>query len=148
MRAPHPASTLLGLGCLIGGGTLASAVVCAVWLLLPPAARPWVCPVALVMGTAATRLGAASVGGFDDRRIVSDEVAGMGLVSLGAWHSPVALVAGFVVFRLLDILKPGPVRRAENLPGWIGILADDLVAGALAAAAALVVGILLARGGG
>ncbi|MFB3147445.1 MAG: phosphatidylglycerophosphatase A, partial [Thermodesulfobacteriota bacterium] len=39
------------------------------------------------------------------------------------------LVAGFVFFRLFDILKPPPARRLEALPGATGIMADDLVAG-------------------
>ena len=42
-------------------------------------------------------------------------------------------LAAFVAFRLFDILKPGPVRLAENLPGGYGVMADDIVAGTLAA---------------
>jgi phosphatidylglycerophosphatase A len=38
----------------------------------------------------------------------------------------------FAAFRLFDIVKPGPVSSAEELPGAIGIMADDLVAGAFA----------------
>jgi len=147
MRAPHPASTLFGLGEAPGGGTLASALVCIVWALLPAVARPWFSLAALAFGAVATWVGANSVGGADDRRIVSDEVAGMGLVAVAAWRSPVALVVGFVLFRLLDILKPGPVRSAERLPGFLGVLADDMLAGAVAAVAALCVGLALAKAG-
>jgi phosphatidylglycerophosphatase A len=39
---------------------------------------------------------------------------------------------------LFDILKPGPVRLAERLPGGYGVMADDIVAGALAAACLLI----------
>jgi len=39
------------------------------------------------------------------------------------------LVAAFIVFRVLDILKPWPIRRFESLPGGLGIMADDLAAG-------------------
>jgi phosphatidylglycerophosphatase A len=43
------------------------------------------------------------------------------------------LVAGFILFRVFDIWKPFPARRAEFLPGGLGIMADDWVAGAYAA---------------
>jgi phosphatidylglycerophosphatase A len=43
--------------------------------------------------------------------------------------SPVGLVAQFLWFRLFDILKPPPCRQGEQLPGGIGIVADDLIAG-------------------
>ena len=43
------------------------------------------------------------------------------------------LVAGFILFRVFDIWKPFPARRAELLPGGLGIMADDWVAGAYAA---------------
>ena len=43
------------------------------------------------------------------------------------------LLAGFVLFRLFDILKPFPCRRLENLPGGWGIMADDWMAGVYAA---------------
>jgi len=77
----------------------------------------------------------------DDGRIVIDEVAGQ-LLTLApalAWAREdaffPALVTGFVLFRLFDITKPGPVRWAERgLPGGLGVMADDVVAGVLAAA--------------
>ena len=43
------------------------------------------------------------------------------------------LIAGFILFRVFDIWKPFPARRAESLPGGLGIMADDWVAGAYAA---------------
>ena len=43
------------------------------------------------------------------------------------------LVTGFILFRVFDIWKPFPARRAEFLPGGLGIMADDWVAGAYAA---------------
>lgn len=74
----------------------------------------------------------------DPQRVVIDEVAGvliaMGCVrGAGIW--PAALAFG--LFRLLDITKPGPIRRAERLPPvGFGIMADDLLAGVLAGALA------------
>ena len=52
-------------------------------------------------------------------------------------------LAAFVLFRLFDIFKPGPVRMAERLPGGLGVMADDVVAGVLAAALLLVVQIMM-----
>jgi len=43
------------------------------------------------------------------------------------------LLAGFILFRVFDIWKPFPARRAEFLPGGLGIMADDWIAGAYAA---------------
>jgi phosphatidylglycerophosphatase A len=43
------------------------------------------------------------------------------------------LAAGFILFRVFDIWKPFPARRAESLPGGLGIMADDWIAGAYAA---------------
>ncbi len=43
------------------------------------------------------------------------------------------LAAGFILFRVFDIWKPFPARRAELLPGGLGVMADDWVAGAYAA---------------
>jgi phosphatidylglycerophosphatase A len=76
--------------------------------------------------------------GEDDGRIVIDEVLGqlLTLAPLLVWGpaSLVGLVTGFVTFRVLDIWKPGPVGWAErNFEGGAGVVADDVVAGALGA---------------
>lgn len=62
--------------------------------------------------------------------IVIDEIAGMMVTLIGLPFNLSTAVAGFVVFRLLDILKPPPIRAIERqLPGGIGIVMDDVVAG-------------------
>jgi len=81
-------------------------------------------------GAAARRLGAEDPG-----PVVVDEIAGQMLTLLPVAPTPAALAAGFVVFRILDVLKPFPVRRLESLPGGSGIMADDLAAGVYGAAA-------------
>jgi len=75
------------------------------------------------------------LGQKDPQRVVIDEVAGV-LIAMGAVRSfgPLAISVAFALFRLFDITKPGPVGRAEHLsPAGLGIMADDLVAGVLAA---------------
>lgn len=89
-------------------------------------------------------IGQQADGETDPPEIVIDEVAGQfialwpvsaGIAISGA--APLALwpgwIAAFLAFRLFDIWKPGPIRRAEQLPGAKGVMADDLVAGVAAA---------------
>jgi len=44
-----------------------------------------------------------------------------------------SIVAAFLLFRLFDIVKPYPARRFEKLESGLGIMSDDIVAGAYAA---------------
>jgi phosphatidylglycerophosphatase A len=75
----------------------------------------------------------------DPQIVVVDEVAGQMITYLGlvAGSSPAlgwkSLLAGFLLFRLFDISKPFPAGRAESLPGGLGIMADDWIAGTYAA---------------
>lgn len=69
------------------------------------------------------------VGRVDPGFVVVDEVAGM-LITLAFIPLTIpAAATGFLVFRALDIFKPWPARGAERLPGGIGIMADDSIAG-------------------
>jgi phosphatidylglycerophosphatase A len=85
-----------------------------------------------VCGAAARALGAAS----DPQPVALDEIVVLPIVFLAApqltWQ---VLLAGFLLFRLFDIWKPGMVREAEKLPGGWGIVGDDVAAAALAWAA-------------
>ncbi|PYV30981.1 MAG: phosphatidylglycerophosphatase A [Acidobacteria bacterium] len=88
--------------------------------------------IATVFAVGVWSAGRAAVffGSQDPGRVVIDEVAGQMLTfvaqPLVGWTW---LVAGFALFRALDILKPFPADGAENLPGGWGIMTDDLVAG-------------------
>jgi len=69
-------------------------------------------------------------GAKDPGAFVLDEVAGY-LVTI-AWISPPKgehFVAAFLLFRLTDIVKPWPARKMERLPGGLGIVMDDVIAG-------------------
>jgi phosphatidylglycerophosphatase A len=82
-------------------------------------------------GEAARQLGIEDPG-----LVVIDEVLGQWVALAGAAEFSLPQVAAaFVLFRLFDIFKPWPVRQAERLPGGWGIVADDVAAGACAAAA-------------
>ena len=65
--------------------------------------------------------------------IVIDEVAGMVVTLIGLPFNLTTAVIGFIIFRILDILKPFPIRTLDKrLAGGIGIVADDVVAGIFA----------------
>ena len=70
----------------------------------------------------------------DPKRAVWDEVAGVWLTCIFLPKTLPWLAAAFLVFRVLDILKPWPIRRLERLPGGYGIMADDAAAGLVGAA--------------
>jgi len=66
----------------------------------------------------------------DPGNIVIDEIAGMAVTFIGVPFNLASVVSGFLLFRLLDITKPFPIRRLErSLPGGVGIVLDDVVAG-------------------
>lgn len=67
--------------------------------------------------------------------VVIDEVAGQWITLLGLREpTPLGLLAAFALFRALDIAKPGPVGWADRKGGAGGVMADDVIAGALGAA--------------
>lgn len=84
--------------------------------------------VVTVAGTWAADVTARSMAAEDPSLVVIDEVSGMWISIIGV-TSPAAFVLAFFVFRILDIVKPFPARRMEDLPGGVGIMADDVVAG-------------------
>lgn len=65
----------------------------------------------------------------DPQEVVADEIVGQMTCFLWVPITAWTLIAGFILFRLFDISKPFPAGRAEHLPGGLGIIADDLVAG-------------------
>ncbi len=69
----------------------------------------------------------------DPKRAVLDEFAGMWITCLFLPKTFVWLALAFMVFRVLDIWKPWPIRKFEALPGGLGIMADDVAAGVVGA---------------
>lgn len=65
----------------------------------------------------------------DARCIVIDEVSGMLISLIFIPYDPKLVVIVFLLFRILDALKPYPACRLQRLEGSIGIMADDIVAG-------------------
>jgi phosphatidylglycerophosphatase A len=77
---------------------------------------------------AATRVSRAT-GLKDPQFVVVDETAGQLITLIGAPLAWKSFLAGFILFRVFDIVKPPPVRQLEKLPEGAGIVIDDVAAG-------------------
>jgi phosphatidylglycerophosphatase A len=64
-------------------------------------------------------------GGVDPAPVVMDEVVGMLITLVFVPVSVTGAIVGFLVFRVLDVVKPWPSARFERLPGGLGVMADD-----------------------
>jgi phosphatidylglycerophosphatase A len=86
--------------------------------------------------------------GHDAHPIVADEAIGQSLALIAVPHDWRLFAAAFVLFRIFDVWKPLGAKEAQRLPGGIGIVVDDVIAG-LTACGVLHLGLfLLARGRG
>ncbi|NCQ18962.1 MAG: phosphatidylglycerophosphatase A [Ignavibacteria bacterium CG_4_8_14_3_um_filter_37_9] len=65
--------------------------------------------------------------GKDPSQCTIDETVGMWISLLFLPKQIIITVIAFLLWRLLDIIKPFPARQAEKLPGGIGIIADDII---------------------
>jgi len=77
---------------------------------------------------AATRV-IRTTGTKDPQFVVIDEVAGQWITLIAAPITWKCLLAGFILFRAFDIVKPPPIRALERLPEGIGVVVDDVGAG-------------------
>ena len=126
-------ATVGGVGWFpVAPGTAGSAVGVVIYL----ATRGWSAPaqVAVLLGITLVGWWAAGVAETELKKqdpgpVVIDEVAGQLVTLLLTGVGWKGAIAGFFIFRVLDILKPFPARRFERLHGGLGIMADDLMAG-------------------
>ncbi|MDP6375295.1 MAG: phosphatidylglycerophosphatase A [Pseudomonadales bacterium] len=117
-------------------GTWGSLVAVALWWLIP--ADPVVQTVAVVIafftGWRVTHEVCRRFEVGDAGEIVIDEIVGMWIVLLVVPRTLLWTLAAFAAFRFFDILKPPPIRWVErSIPGALGVMADDIVAGVLSA---------------
>lgn len=122
-RAPGTFGTLLGVPLFILLADLALAPYLTVLAVLA-VFGVWVC------GASSKRLGVHDHGG-----IVWDEVVGYLVTMTALPATPVWLIAGFLVFRFFDIVKPWPIGWFDRkVHGGLGIMLDDVIAGVMGAA--------------
>lgn len=138
--APRLACWIASLGPLghfpIAPASFASLVLAALYVLLSPAARPPLWDLAVLAAVTAIGVWAADRAerrwGHDARQIVVDEAAGMAMTLLFLPGGLRTAALAFFFFRIFDVLKPFPAGRAERLPGGLGVMADDVMAGVYA----------------
>lgn len=151
MKTAYFLTTSFGIGLVPRApGTFGSLPAVAVYIALQyaaPEATIWgLAALAAVFSWICIRFGPAVIadcGRKDPGFVVADEVAGQSLVLIGVKLAMpesilISTALGFVLFRLFDVSKPFPCKRLEKLPGGIGILADDLMAGVYGALAAVI----------
>jgi phosphatidylglycerophosphatase A len=115
----------------IAPGTAGSAVALVLLWLVPFSRAGLVLffVAVTIIGTWAAHVVEAAIGDKDPGAIVVDEVAGMTLSVLLLPLTVPVLLAGFVLFRIFDVVKPFPAGRLQALRGGIGVMIDDLFAG-------------------
>jgi len=117
-KAPGTWGSLLGVGLWLGLRRLE---------LMPYAA---VVAFVFVIGTACAGAAEKILDRGDPGLVVIDEIVGQLIALAAAPHHPVAIVSGFILFRLFDIVKPFPAGWLDNhIHGGLGIMLDDVVAG-------------------
>ncbi|WP_102107176.1 phosphatidylglycerophosphatase A family protein [Oceaniglobus roseus] len=164
MRLSHLVATVCGIGHLRpASGTWGSLAALPLAYLLIVAGGLWLFLPAIVAAYAAglwaTRVETAGKANHDPSEIVIDEVVGqwiallpivLGVQMTGA--APERLwpgwIGAFLMFRLFDIWKPGPIGRADRRNDFHGVMLDDVLAGVAAAvvtalAAAIAHGVLM-----
>jgi phosphatidylglycerophosphatase A len=145
-KAPLWASltaTFFGIGHMRPGpGTWGSAVTVICWWAITHWIKPSVQSITATLIVvfvvlagipAATRVSRAFAK-KDPQFVVIDEVAGQLIALIAVPVSWKSLLAGFILFRGFDIVKPPPVRQLERLPEGTGIVLDDVGAGLYALA--------------
>jgi phosphatidylglycerophosphatase A len=135
--------TFFGAGLLRPGpGSWGSAAAALLWLgaarglHLAPAPLAWLtlaaAMCAIAIGVPAATLVERESERQDPGHVVIDEVAGQWIALICSRVNLSHLLAGFLFFRLFDIVKPWPARQLESMPAGWGIMLDDVAAGVYA----------------
>jgi phosphatidylglycerophosphatase A len=118
--APGTVGTLVGVVLFLGIKNFSPLSYAAVCLLL------------CVIGTWAAGRAENLLGRKDSPSIVIDEIAGYLISMFMVLPSWGVVLAGFLIFRVFDILKPWPLNRLQDIHGGAGVMLDDIGAGVYA----------------
>jgi phosphatidylglycerophosphatase A len=120
----------------VASGTVGSFVTLIALWLIPFTTLALIVTLAVVtlVGIWAGSRVERAIDAKDPGIIVIDEVAGMLVSVLFVPRTMPVLVTAFLLFRLFDIWKPFPARQLQELHGGLGVMLDDLIAGAYALA--------------
>jgi len=124
-------SSCFGLGYLPASGTFASGAGVLLYYFIKGSPFSYgILTSALIvagvwLGTRAEKI----LGRKDPGCVVVDEVAGMLLALAFLPYDLRLVILGFIVFRILDVFKPYPADKLQELPGGLGVMADDIIAG-------------------
>ena len=121
-------ATAFGVGYVpFAPGTFGSAVGLVIWALLPASnlVHAAVILIAFAVGTWSATAAERHFGGTDPGPVVIDEVMGMLLTLFMHPVGWTGAIGAFLLFRAFDVLKPYPADRLEQLPGGLGVMADD-----------------------
>jgi phosphatidylglycerophosphatase A len=128
--------TLIGSMCYAGYFPIAPATFASfVWLLVylfAPGGHWLSSPAALLVSIPVSvyiSWEMEKIHGRDSSRIVIDEFVGMQATFFSVSPSLMPGIAGFILFRIFDIVKPFPINRSQRIGGGFGVVADDLIAG-------------------
>ncbi len=158
MKIARLVATIGGVGYLRPApGTWGSLVALPVAALLHLIGGPWLLVIAIIAiffeGLWATTQVTRWQDDHDPSYVVVDEVVGQWIallpLSFGAWHVGASIfalwpgwIAAFVLFRLFDIFKPGPIGWADRRHTPLGVMLDDVIAGVFAAFFVVVLAVL------
>ncbi len=120
----------------VAPGTFGTLAAIPIYLLVAMLPLQWYLLVLLLVSLAGITIcskAASNLGVHDHPAIVWDEIAGFLVTMILAPSGWLWLLAGFVFFRLFDILKPWPIRTIDKrVSGGTGIMLDDIIAGLFA----------------
>ncbi|ODA44944.1 Phosphatidylglycerophosphatase A [Thermodesulfovibrio sp. N1] len=119
--------------CPVAPGTVASAFAMVILLIFAPSDTVilFILITSLILGTVASEKVAKESNSKDPSYVVIDEFAGYLTAVVFLPLNWQILVAGFVLFRFFDILKPPPIRQTQKIAGGLGIMLDDFLSGVI-----------------
>ena len=126
------AATFFSLGKLpFAPGSWGSLGALLLWLLLPISFSIHLSVIVFlfVLGVYSSNKMAKYLNDHDPSEVVIDEAVGMGISLFMLPHSFGLYLLAFILFRIIDVLKPSFIYRVQELPGGWGIMLDDVLAG-------------------